>query len=87
MYGGSRATDCRILAGELSEEWLILGSAVRTVKMVSWKWEYWGVCGVVRVSKADWGCGRWIVEVYKRFPGHVHWGLLSPCGLPSGASR
>ena len=65
MYGGSRTTDRRISVGELSEEWLILGSAVRTVKVVSWEREYSGVCSVVRVSKVDWGCGRWIVEVYK----------------------
>ena len=87
MYGGGRTADRRISVGESSEEWLILGSAVRTVKMMSWEREYWGVCGVVGVSKANWGCGRWIVEVYKRFPGCVHWGSLSSCGLPSGASR
>jgi hypothetical protein len=38
---------------------------VGTVEMVNGEWEYWRVCGVVGVSKADWGCGRWIVEVYK----------------------
>ena len=87
VYGGGRTTDRRILVGESSEEWLILGSAVRTVKMMSGEWEYWGVCSVVRVFKADWGCGRWIVEVYKRFPSRIHWGFLSSCGLPLGVSR
>ena len=74
MYGGGRTADRRISVGESSEEWLILGSAVGTVKMVDWKWECWGVCGVVGVSKADWGCKRRIVEVYKQFLGRIHWG-------------
>ena len=87
MHGGGRTADRRISVGESSEEWLILGSTMRTVKMVSREWEYRGICGVVGVFKADWGCGRWIVEVYKRFPGRVHWGFLSPCGLSSGAFR
>ena len=87
MYGGGRTANRRISVGESSEEWLIVGSAVRTVKMVNREREYRGVSGVVRVSKADWGCGRWIVEVYKRFPERVHWGSLSPYGLPSGAFR
>ena len=65
MYGGGRTAEHRISVGESSEEWLILGLAVRTVKMVDWEWEYWRVGSVVRVFKADWGCGRWIVEVYK----------------------
>ena len=45
-----------------------------TVEMVSGRWKYRGVCSVVGVSKADWGCGRWIVEVYKRFAGSAGWG-------------
>ena len=77
MYGGGRTANRRISVGESSEEWLILGSAVRTTEMMEWKWEYWGVCCVVGVSKADWGCGRWIVEVYKWFPGHICWGLIA----------
>ena len=65
MYGGGRTVDLRISVGESKEEWLMLGSTVGTVKMVNGEWKYWRVCGVVGVSKADWGCGRWIVEVYK----------------------
>ena len=65
MYGSGRMVDRRISVGESKEEWLMLGSTVGTIKMVNWEWKYWGVCGVVGVSKADWGCGRWIVEVYK----------------------
>jgi hypothetical protein len=74
VYGGGRTTDRRISTGESSEEWLILGLAVRTVKMVSWKWEYRRVCSIVGVSKADWGCGGWIVEVYKWFAKCISWG-------------
>ena len=77
MYGGGRVADRRISVGESSDEWLILGSTVRTMKLVSWKREYRGFCGIVGVSKADWVCGRWVVEVYKRFPGRVHWGLIA----------
>ena len=73
MYGGGRTVERRILVGESSEEWLI--STMGTMEVVSWEREYWGVCCVVGSSKADWGCGRWIVEVYKRFPECVHWGL------------
>ena len=65
VYGGGNTADCRILVGESSEEWLILGSAMGTVEVMSWEWKYRRVCCVVGVSKADWGCGRWIVEVYK----------------------
>ena len=86
MYGGGRATERKISVGELSEEWLILGSTMRTVTVVNKKWKYLGVCCVVGVSKADWGCGRWIVEVYKRSPRRIHLGFLSLCGLSSGAS-
>ena len=74
MYGGGRLADRRTSVGESSEEWLI--SAVRTVMMMCWEWKYRGLCGVVRVSKADWGSERRIVEVYKQFPGRVHWGSL-----------
>ena len=65
MYGGGRTADRRISVGESSEEWLMIGSTVKTIGMVDWEWKYWGVGGVVRGSKADWGCGGWIVEVYK----------------------
>jgi hypothetical protein len=51
--------------GESREEWLILGSAVGTMKVMSGEWKQLRVCGVVGVSKADWGFGRWVVEVYK----------------------
>ena len=47
---------------------------VGTKETVSWEQEYWRVCGVVGVSKADWGCGGWIVEVYKWFAEGVCWG-------------
>ena len=63
MYGGGRTIDRRISMGESREEWLIL--AVRTVEMMDGEWEQLRVCGVVRISRADWGFGRWIVEVYK----------------------
>ena len=85
MYGGGRVTDRRISVGDSSDEWLI--STVRTMEVMSWERKQWGVCGVVRVSKADWGCGRWVVEVYKRFPGRIHWGPLLSCGLSFGAFR
>ena len=65
MYGGGRTVNLRISVEESKEEWLMLGSTVGTVKMVNREWKYWRVCGVVGVSKVDWGCGRWIVEVYK----------------------
>ena len=52
----------------------MLGSTMGTVKMMNGEWKYWGVCGVMRVSKADWGCRGWIVEVYKRFAGSTSWG-------------
>ena len=65
MYGGGRTANRRISVGESSDEWLILGSTVRTIKVMDREWKYWGVCRVVRVSKANWGCGRWVVEVYK----------------------
>ena len=64
MYGGGRTADHRTSVGELSEEWLMTGLTVGTMKMVNWEWKYWRVGGVVGVSKVDWGCGRWIVEVY-----------------------
>ena len=56
MYGGGRTVDRKISVGESSEEWLILGSAMRAMETVGRKWEQWRVCGVVRVSKVDWGC-------------------------------
>ena len=74
VYGGGRTADRRISVGESSEEQLILGSTVGTVEMVNWEWKQRGVCGVMRVSKVDWDCRGWIVEVYKRFPGRIHWG-------------
>ena len=66
--------DRRISVGESREEWLILGSAVGTMKMMSGEWKQLRVCGVVGVFKADWGFGRWVVEVYKWFPGYSHEG-------------
>ena len=75
MYRGGDMADRRISVGESSEEWLILGSAMGTVEMVSREWEYRRICCVVGSSNANWGCGRWIVEVYKCFSEHVHWGL------------
>ena len=65
VCGGGRTAECRTSVGESSDEWLILGTAVRTVEMVSREWEYRGFCGVVGVSKADWGSGRRVIEVYK----------------------
>ena len=65
VYGGGRAADRRISVGESSEEWLMMRTAMRTVTVMNREWEYCGVCSIVGVSKADWGCGRWIVEVYK----------------------
>ena len=47
-----------------------------TVEVMSGEWKQGRVCCVVGVSKADWGCGWWIVEVYKWFPEHVHRGSL-----------
>ena len=76
MYGGGRAADRRISVGESSEEWLMMRTAMRTVTVMNREWEYCGVCSIVGVSKADWGCGRWIVEVYKRFPRCIHWGVF-----------
>ena len=70
MPGDGRATERRISMGESSEEWLI--STVGTMVVVSREGEYRWVGGIVRVFETDWGCGRWIVEVYKRFPGRVH---------------
>ena len=63
MYGGGRTADRRISVGESSEEWLI--SAVRTVEVMCWEWEDEGICCVVGIVNADWGCGWWMVEVYK----------------------
>ena len=51
--------------GDSREEWLILRSTMGTMKVMSGEWEQLRVCGVVRISRADWGFGRWIVEVYK----------------------
>ena len=65
MQGGGRTVNRKISVGESREEWLILGSAVGTVKMMSGEWKQLRVCGVMGVSKADWGFGRWVVEVYK----------------------
>ena len=65
MYGGGRTADRRISAGELSEEWLMTRLTVRTVGMVDWEWKDWGISGVVRGSKMNWGGRGWIVEVYK----------------------
>ena len=65
MYGGGRTVDRRTLVGESSDEWLIFGSAMRTVMVVRWEWKYRGVGSVVGVFKVDWSCGRGIVEVYK----------------------
>ena len=72
MYGGGETVDRRISVGESSEEWLI--STVRTVEMVCWEWKEMRVCCVVGIVNADWGCGWWIVEIYKRFSRRVHWG-------------
>ena len=55
--------DRRISVGESREEWLI--STVGTVKMVNGEWKQLRVCGVVGVSKTDWGFRWQIVEVYK----------------------
>ena len=87
VYGGGRTVDRRISVGESSEEWLI--SAVRAMEMMCWEWEEVRICCVVGVVNVDWGCGWWIVEVYKRFSGRVHWGFfsLSLRSLPFGASR
>ena len=74
MYGGGRLANRRISVGESSEEWLI--SAVRAVMMMCWEWKCRRLCGIVRVSETDWGGRGWIVEVYKRFPRRVHWGLI-----------
>ena len=74
MYGGGELADRRTSVGESREEWLILRSIMGTVKMMNGEREYWRVCSVVGVSKADWGCGRRIVEVYKRFAGSASWG-------------
>ena len=63
MYGGGRMADLRISVGESSEEWLI--STVRTVEVVCWEWENGRICCIVGIVNADWGCGRWVVEVYK----------------------
>ena len=52
----------------------MLGLAMGTIKVVNGEWEYWGVSSVVGVSKADWSCGGWFVEVYKRFAGSTSWG-------------
>ena len=57
--------DRRISVGESREEWLILGSAMGTVKVMHGEWKQLRVCGVVGVFRADWGFGGWIVEVYK----------------------
>ena len=73
VYGGGETADRRISVGESSEEWLI--STVRTMEMMCWEWEDEGICCVVGVVNADWGCGWWIVEVYKGFSRRAHWGL------------
>ena len=65
MYGGGRTVVRRISVGESREEWLILGSAVRTMEMVDGEWKQLRVCGIVGVSRTDWGLGRRMVEVYK----------------------
>ena len=39
VYGGGRTVERRISVGESSDEWLILGMAVRAVEMVGWEWE------------------------------------------------
>ena len=56
-------------------------STVGTVTMMDGEREQWRVCSVVGVFKADWGCGGWIVEVYKRLAkrisrGHCHFVTL-----------
>ena len=68
--------DRKISVGESSKEWLMTRSTVRTVRMVDWEWKYWRVGSIVGGSKADWGCGWWIVEVYIGLLGHVRWGSL-----------
>ena len=72
MYGGGWIVDRRISVGESSEEWLMLVSTVGTVELVNWNREDGIVCCIMGVSKADWGGGRWIVEVYKWSPGRSH---------------
>ena len=65
MHVGGGMAARRISVGESSDEWLILVTAVGTMKMVSWEWEEEGVGCVVGVVGTDWGCGRRVVEVYK----------------------
>ena len=42
--------------------------------MMNWEREQWRVCGIVGVFKMDWGCGRRIVEVYKRLAERISQG-------------
>ena len=44
------------------------------MEVMNWEWEYERVSCVVGVVRADWGCGRWLIEVYKCFSVRVHWG-------------
>ena len=65
MYGGGRTVDRRISVGESSEEWLMTRSTVGAMRMVNWEREYRRLGCIVGVFKIDWGCGRWVVGVYK----------------------
>ena len=40
VYGGGETADRRFSVGESSDEWLMVKSAVGTVKVVNWEWKY-----------------------------------------------